>query len=130
MTKHAQIRAAARIQKKTRQVSRAEGASRYRGVWGHAHPGNFEIKRLRNALLIIFHGIFPIFFSGDYFSQLNVSDKRGQNQDEASASFCLMLSMVLQVTVTTNKHTAQQRNSRKVTNSSQDKLMSTRGQTK
>ena len=32
----------------------------------------------------------PIFFQG-LFSQLNVSSRKGQNQDEAIASSCLML---------------------------------------
>ena len=66
-------RAVARLQNKTRQVSSAEGASRY-GGWGHApppsSPENFEIYSLRNrageglsallrnALVTIFRGIF------------------------------------------------------------------------
>ena len=45
------FRAVARLQNKTRQVSSAKGAS---PQWGL----DFEIQRLRNALISIFHGIF------------------------------------------------------------------------
>ena len=102
------MRTVARLQNKMRGKFRAPkvrfamgggggGGGGGRGGLGASPPRYFEVYRLRIALLSICHGIFQFSFSGDYFSQLNVSSKKVQNQDETSASSCLMLATTLRL---------------------------------
>ena len=59
MMKRLAFRAVARLQNKTRQVSSAKGVSHCGGLGEcPTPPENFEIWRLRNALVSIFGGIF------------------------------------------------------------------------
>ena len=53
--------------------TRALEARAARGVWGHAPPENFEIKRLGNAISSVLHELFVIYAYRKLFTSYTVS---------------------------------------------------------
>ena len=53
--------------------TRAPEARAARGVWGHAPPKNFEIKRLGNAISSVLQELFKIYAYRELFTSYTVS---------------------------------------------------------